>query len=105
MHAGALYLAGQGPFDAEGNRVGDTFAEQVRCTFDNLQAHCHAAGTDLRNALRYGVYLKNLDDFEEMNEIAREYFADPLPARTTVPAELRGFDIEIDAIVAVPAAE
>jgi enamine deaminase RidA (YjgF/YER057c/UK114 family) len=101
-HGGILYLSGQGPFDAQGDRVGTTFAEQVRQTFTNLQVNAEAAGTHLHNTIRYGVYLKNLDDFGEFNELAKEFFIDPYPARTTIEAALRGFDVEIDAIVAVP---
>lgn len=103
VSGGLLFLAGQGPFDENGERVGATFADQVRRTFENLETVAQAAGTTLHNAVRYGVYLKTLDDFAEFNEIAKEYLSDPLPARTTIQADLRGFDIEIDAIVAVPA--
>ncbi|MDX2376763.1 Rid family detoxifying hydrolase [Microbacterium sp. LRZ72] len=98
-----VFLSGQGPFDEDGNRVGDTFADQVRRTFENLEAVAQAAGSSLRNAVRYGVYLRSLDDFAEFNAIAAEYLTAPLPARTTIEAALRGFDIEIDAIVALPA--
>ncbi|GAA1953813.1 RidA family protein [Microbacterium aquimaris] len=100
---GLVFLSGQGPFDENGNRVGETFAEQVRRTFENLETVAQAAGTSLTNAVRYGVYLKSLDDFAEFNAIAAEYLTAPLPARTTIEAALRGFDIEIDAIVALPA--
>ncbi|MCU1557809.1 MAG: Endoribonuclease [Microbacteriaceae bacterium] len=102
VHGGVLYLAGQGPFDADGTRVGDTFADQVRQTFANLQANAEAAGTSLHNALRYGVYLRSLDDFAEFNELAKEFLIEPYPARTTIEVALRGFDVEIDAIVAIP---
>lgn len=102
VHNGVLYLAGQGPFDAAGRRVGETFADQVRRTFANLQANAEAAGTSLTHTLRYGVYLSNLDDFDEFNELAKEFLVEPYPARTTIPVQLRGFDVEIDAIVAIP---
>lgn len=103
VSGGLLFLAGQGPFDENGQRVGETFADQVRRTFANLETVAQAAGTSLHNAVRYGVYLKTLDDFAEFNAIAAEFLSAPLPARTTIQADLRGFDIEIDAIVAVPA--
>lgn len=96
-----VFLAGQGPFSADGKRVGKSFAEQVRATFQNLETVAQAAGSSLQNAVRYSVYLKSLDDFSEFNEIAKEFLSDPLPARTTIQAELRGFDVEIDAIVAL----
>lgn len=97
-----LFLAGQGPFDASGKRVGTTFADQVRKTFENLEAIAVAAGTSLSNTVRYGVYLSSLDNFAELNEVAREFLSDPLPARTTIEVALRGFDVEIDAVVAIP---
>lgn len=99
---GLVFIAGQGPFDAAGQRVGATFAEQVRITFDNLAGVAAAAGTDLTRTVRLGAYLRTLDDFPEFNEIAREYLSEPYPARTTLQVALRGFDIELDAVVALP---
>jgi reactive intermediate/imine deaminase len=96
-----LFLAGQGPFDASGQRVGDTVAEQARRTLENLAAVAAAAGGDLRNAVRVGVYLSSLQHFGELNDVYREFFTDPFPARTTIQSDLIGFDVEIDAIVAL----
>ncbi|GAA4836074.1 RidA family protein [Garicola koreensis] len=101
---GLVFLAGQGPFDANGQRIGGTFADQVRATFHNLETIAQAAGTSLHNAVRYSVYLNTLDDFAEFNEIAMEFLSEPFPVRTTIQANLRGFDVEIDAIVAEPEA-
>jgi enamine deaminase RidA (YjgF/YER057c/UK114 family) len=36
-----------------------------------------------------------------MDAIYREYFEEPLPARTTVGAAIRGFAVEIDAVIAI----
>lgn len=105
VYGGTVFLAGQGPFNAAGERVGETFAAQVRQTFRNLEAVAQAAGTNLHNAVRYGVYLRSLDDFAEFNEIAKEFLSEPYPARTTIEVALRGFDVEIDAIVVVEAAD
>lgn len=97
-----LFTAGQGPFDADGARVGETFADQVRVTMDNLAKIAAAAGTSLDHAVRMGAYLTTLDDFEEFNSIVGEYLTHPHPARTTIQADLRGFDVEIDLVIAVP---
>lgn len=94
-----VFLAGQGPFDETGTRTGETFDEQVRRTFENLECVARAAGSSLTRAVRLGVYLRDLDQFAEFNQIARDYLAEPYPARTTIEVALRGFDIEIDAIV------
>jgi 2-iminobutanoate/2-iminopropanoate deaminase len=97
-----LFLAGQGPFNEQGERVGESFADQVRQTFRNLETVAQAAGTSLSHAVRYGVYLKNLDDFAEFNTVAAEFLTQPYPVRTTIEVALRGFDVEIDAVVVIP---
>jgi 2-iminobutanoate/2-iminopropanoate deaminase len=96
---GFLYLAGQGPFDAAGVRVGATIAEQVRQVLENLDAVARAAGGSLRNAVRVGMYLSDLAHFEEMDAEYRRFFPEPMPARTTIQSDLIGFDVEGDAVV------
>ena len=59
-----------------------------------------AAGASLSQAVRVGVYLRDWDNFAEMNEIYVEFFGtENLPVRTTIPVPLKGIDIEIDAIL------
>lgn len=100
-----LFTAGQGPFDAAGQRVGETFEEQVDATLDNLEAVARAAGTSLDRAVRLGVFIRDREDFSVLNAVLeRRLGGDPLPVRTTVPAALHGFDVEIDAIFALPSA-
>jgi 2-iminobutanoate/2-iminopropanoate deaminase len=98
---GLLFLAGQGPFDASGARVGTTVAEQTRQTLENLDAVARAAGASLQDAVRVGVYLSDLAHFAEMNEVYSSFFREPYPARTTIQSDLIGFDVEIDAVVAL----
>ncbi|MGO1582109.1 MAG: RidA family protein [Actinomycetaceae bacterium] len=102
VHGGLLFLAGQGPFDADGNLVAGTFAEQVRQTFANLEAVAAAAGTSMRHAVRIGVYLDDLGDWAEFNDVSKELLGTPYPARTSIQADLNGFLVEVDAIVALP---
>jgi reactive intermediate/imine deaminase len=95
-----VFLAGACPVLPDGTWVKGTFAEQARAAFDNLARVAEAAGTDLSHAVRVGVYLRDFGDFPELNQIYVEYFGtENLPARTTVPVALDGFDIEVDAIL------
>ena len=96
---GFLYLAGQGPFDASGARVGETVAEQVRQVLENLDAVARAAGGSLRNAVRCGMYISDMKHFDEMDAEYRLFFEEPMPARTTIQSDLVGFDVEGDAVV------
>lgn len=100
IRAGNLvFLAGQAPFTLAGELVGGSFEQQARRTFENLRAVAEAAGGSLADAVRVGVYLRDLSNFAQMNELYLEYFAPPLPARTTIPAALPGFEIEVDAVL------
>ncbi len=98
---GFLFLAGQGPFRPDGSKVESSFEEQARQAFSNLQAVAAAAGASLADAVRVGVYLRDMADFGAMNKVYIEFLRDPMPARTTIQSDLPGFDIEVDAIVAV----
>lgn len=100
-----LFVSGQGPFDKNGQRVGATFEDQVTQTFNNIEAIATAAGTDMSQMVRLGVFLSNMDNFKTFNEMSKNRLLQPYPTRVTVPASLRGFDIELDAIFFVPETE
>ena len=96
-----VFLAGQGPFKPSGDKVEGSFEDEARQTFENLAAVAAAAGGSLADAVRVGVYLRDMDNFETMNEIYREFFPEPLPARTTIQSNLPGFGIEVDAVLSL----
>lgn len=96
-----VYISGQGPFTASGERVAGSFREQCRQAFANVAAVAKAAGGSLQGAVRVGVYLRDMNDFGDMNEVYREFFIDPFPARTTIQSDLSEVDIEVDAVVAL----
>jgi 2-iminobutanoate/2-iminopropanoate deaminase len=98
-----LFISGQGPVDtATGQVVLGSFEEQARLTLDNVVAVAAAAGSDLSHAVKVNAYLRNMDDFATFNEIYREYFPEPRPARTTAQSNLR-IAIEVDAVLALDA--
>ncbi len=96
-----LFIAGQIPKHPASGEVPESFVDQARQVLDNLSAVARAAGTSLEHAVRVSVYLDDVASVHELEEIYRTYFTPPFPVRTTVQAGLRGFLIEIDAIVAV----
>jgi 2-iminobutanoate/2-iminopropanoate deaminase len=98
---GFLFLAGQGPFRLDSSKVEGSFEEQARQTFLNLEAVAAAAGASLTDAVRVGVYLRDMSNFTALNRIYIEFFRDPMPARTTIQSNLPGFEIEVDAVLAM----
>jgi reactive intermediate/imine deaminase len=98
---GLLFLAGQGPFRPDGSKVESSFEDQARQTFRNLEAVAAVAGASLADAVRVGVYLRDMSDFAALNRVYVEFFREPMPARTTIQSDLPGFAIEVDAVIAV----
>lgn len=100
--AGTLvFLAGQGPFTAAGEQVAGAFEAQASQTFANLAAVAEAAGGSLADAVRVGVYLRDMANIEVMNRVYTEFFPEPRPARTTIQSDLPGFEIEADAVLLI----
>lgn len=98
-----LFISGQGPNDPEGKVVQGDIGEQTRITLENFKRVVDAAGTNLDNVLQTTVYLKDLNDFNGMNEAYSKFFKNPKPARTTVQAELLfGMRVEIQGIAHIP---
>ena len=102
MADGILYVAGQGPLDLGGRVRGATLEEQARATLDNLKAIVEAAGGNLSDVVKVNVYLADMSDWPRFNDVYREYFQEPFPARTAVQAGLRGIRVEVDAIAHLP---
>ena len=80
--------------------VGDAIVEQTEQVFANLRAILEAAGSGLDRIVKTTVYLRNLDDFQGMNDVYRQNVGDVPPARATleVSALPSGALVEIDAI-------
>jgi len=98
---GLLFVSGQIALTPGGHEiVGDGIAEQTGQVFANLRAILEAAGSGLDRIVKTTVYLRNLGDFQGMNEVYREHVGDVPPARATleVSALPSGALVEIDAI-------
>lgn len=94
-----VYTAGQVAFDATGTLVAGGTGEQTRQVLANLEACLGAAGCTFDDVVKVNVFLVDLADFEEFNEVYREAFTEPYPVRTTVQAGLPGgIRVEIEAV-------
>ncbi|MBZ0223502.1 MAG: RidA family protein [Dokdonella sp.] len=100
-----IYLSGQTPLDpATGKLVEGDISAQAQRVFDNLAAVCKAAGGSLADIVRVGVYLTDLGNFAAVNEVMKQRFAEPYPARSTIGVrELPvNAQVEVDAIMHLP---
>ncbi len=98
---GLVFTAGQVALDPKsGELVGKTTAEQTEQVFANLKAVLSAAGTSLANVVKTTVYLADMADVAQMNEVYARQFGAHKPARSTVQAAglPKAARVEIDVI-------
>lgn len=97
-----IFVSGQASVDATGKIVPDTFEGEFRRSVENLRKVLETAGSDLQHVVQTRNYVRDPVDVPRYNELYREYFTEPFPARTTItdclPPTLQ-FEIEC---VAVP---
>ncbi len=100
-----IFVAGQGPVAPKSGRfcLGDIRSE-CELTLKNIEAILKAAGTTLENVVQCTVYLRDLADFNAMNEVYSRFFPKHCPTRTTIQAAnlLHGIKVEIDAVALLP---
>ena len=97
-----LFVSGQIPIDPSTNKIIDdkSIRAQAERVLLNLQAIVAAAGGSVENIVKTTVFLKNMNDFAEMNAAYAEFFRTNPPARSTVEAARlpRDVSLEIDCI-------
>jgi 2-iminobutanoate/2-iminopropanoate deaminase len=98
-----LFTSGQIPLGLDGQIVQGGMKEQAHQVFTNLKAVLAAAGATFQDVVKATVFIKDMNQFAELNEIYASYFGDHKPARSTVEvARLpRDVFVEIELIAAV----
>ena len=98
-----LYLSGQIGLDPYSMELVEGIEAQIRRVFDNLKAVCEAAGGTLADIAKLNIFLTDLSNFQLVNQIMGEYFAQPYPARAALgEASLpKNALVEMDGIVII----
>ncbi|MBI5172462.1 MAG: RidA family protein [Candidatus Obscuribacter sp.] len=101
-HGGLVFVSGQIPLNPQGELVEGDIKVQTRQVLTNLQNILKAAGTDFNSVLKTTVFLKDMAEFAQMNEVYAEFFPTHKPARATVQvARLpRDVSVEIELVAA-----
>ncbi|HEV3317042.1 MAG TPA: RidA family protein [Candidatus Angelobacter sp.] len=98
---GFVFISGQVCFDpATGNLISGGIEQQTEQVMKNLSAILQAAGSGWDKVLKTTVYLKNMSEFGQMNEVYGKFLQGAPPARSTVEvARLpKDVSVEIDVI-------
>ncbi len=100
---GFIYASGQLPIDVNTGKFPEGgIKEQTRQSLTNVKAILEEAGLTLKNVLKTTVYLADMSDFGEMNEVYSQFFSEPFPARSAVAVKAlpKGAMVEVEVIAA-----
>lgn len=95
-----LYVSGQVPRTADGKDVRESVEMETRQVMDNISRVLMQNGYGLDDVVNVTIYLKDINDYAEMNKVYATYFKKGFPARATVGgvAIVFGFRVEISCV-------
>ena len=99
-----VFVSGQVAFiPGSGELNNNTFEDEVNQVIDNLDAICKEAGGGLDNILKLSIFLTDLSNFDAVNNLMKERFSEPFPARSTIEVSRlpKDVNIEMDAILSI----
>lgn len=102
-HDNMLFTSGQLPLNVEGEVVSDDVKEQADQVLKNVESILKEVGMDFNNVLKATIYIKDMNDFQTINEVYETYVSGKLPARSCVEVSRLPKDVkvEIDVIASI----
>jgi 2-iminobutanoate/2-iminopropanoate deaminase len=94
-----VFVSGQVGLEPSTGNVPEGAAAQLEQAMRNLKSVLESAGCTLENVVRVGLYLRDVNDFQEVNKVYGTFFVSNPPARTTFQASPPGkYLVEVDAV-------
>ena len=79
-----IFLSGQIGFDPKTMQLVDGIENQIHQVFKNISEVVKASDASMSNIVKLNIYLTDLGHFATVNEIMKQYFSEPYPARAAV---------------------
>jgi len=99
-----VFISGQIPLDPKTMQVvnGD-INDHITQVLSNIRAIAEESGSTMNEIVKINVYLKDLEHFQNVNEVMESYFEKPYPSRAAVEVSRlpKDVSIEMDAILYV----
>ena len=98
---GLVFISGQLPVDpATGDFGGADAAAQTETAVKNIESILRSRGLSLNDVVKTTVFMTDLNEFREMNEVYARFFTSEPPARATIEVKAlpKGARVEIEAI-------
>ena len=91
-----VYTSGQLPINPETGEVSEDTKEQAHQCLKNLKAVLQAAGSSLNRVKKVTVFVRDMDEFSNINEVYKQYFKVPFPVRTLVEVSRLPKDVKVE---------
>ena len=97
LAGGFLFISGQVPINPKnGDVLKDSIEIQTNQVINNIENICKEADCDLSDIVKITIYLTDLGDFAEVNQVMQNRFSEPYPARATVQVAALPLNVEIE---------
>jgi 2-iminobutanoate/2-iminopropanoate deaminase len=96
-----LYTSGQIAINPANNElVTSTIKEETKMVMENLKAVLEAAEMNFSHVVKCSIFISNMNDFAQINEVYGSYFTSDFPARETVQVAClpKNLNVEISAV-------
>lgn len=95
-----IFVSGQIPIEPATGEMIQDIKKATRQVLANIETILHGAGLKMTNIVKTTIFLKNISDFDTVNEIYAEYFLQEPPARSTIEVSAlpKGAPLEIESI-------
>ena len=91
-----VFTSGQIPLDTEGNIVSDDVKEQTKQVLENLSVVLGEAGSDLESVVKATIFISDMNEFQQINEVYGSYFSEHQPARSCVEVARLPKDVKVE---------
>lgn len=98
-----VYTSGQLPVNPVTGLIPEDVKEQTKQSLENVKAILEAAGTSMDKVVKTTVFIKDMNDFAQVNEVYGQFFTAPFPSRSCVEVARLPKDakVEIEVIALV----
>ena len=91
-----VFTSGQIPLDTEGNIVSSDVKEQTKQVLENLSVVLEEAGSDLNSVVKATIFISDMNEFQQINEVYGSYFNEHQPARSCVEVSRVPKDVKVE---------
>ncbi|RIO48081.1 RidA family protein [Staphylococcus hominis] len=91
-----VFTSGQIPLDTEGNIVSSDVKEQTKQVLENLSVVLEEAGSDLNSVVKATIFISDMNEFQQINEVYGSYFNGHQPARSCVEVSRLPKDVKVE---------